>query len=148
MSDEAVFTDGHALTHKGPHVLGLRSYLLVFGALLGLTGLTVAVSYFEFGPWNIVIALAVASLKASLVAAVFMHLAWEKRFNAVVFLASLVFLAIMLSFTFLDTSTRGIGEAIEGERPLSWTTPFVDGKPLTRPVTERTDAPAEAAAPR
>jgi cytochrome c oxidase subunit 4 len=135
MSDHA-----HAATADHvPHVLPLRTYLGIWAALLGLTALTVGVSYFDFGTWNIVIALAVASLKATLVAAVFMHLAYGGKFNVVVFLASLIFLAIMLALTFFDTSTRGISDPIEGLRPINSAEPFVKGKPATKPMFETQD---------
>ncbi|HEY3445851.1 MAG TPA: cytochrome C oxidase subunit IV family protein [Myxococcales bacterium] len=128
-----------------PHVLPLKSYLGVWLALLGLTALTVGVSYLDFGSWNILVAIGVATLKAGLVAAVFMHLAYEKRkFNAVVFLLSLIFLAIMFGLTFLDTSTRGIGESIEGQRPAIWNAPFKDGKPQPRPMVEKEPPVPEA----
>ncbi|MGC4122228.1 MAG: cytochrome C oxidase subunit IV family protein [Myxococcales bacterium] len=121
-----------------PHVLPLKSYLGVWGTLLVLTALTVGVSYLDFGNWNILVAMGVATLKAGLVAAVFMHLAFEKRkFNAVVFLLSIVFLAIMFGLTSADTATRGIGESIEGQRPAVWNAPFKDGKPETRPMVEK-----------
>jgi cytochrome c oxidase subunit 4 len=96
----------------------------------------VGVSYVDFGSWNLVISLLVATTKAGLVAAVFMHLAYDKRFNAVVFILSVVFLVVMIAFTFADTQTRGITEAIEGQRPRDFTAPFVNGKPSTRPQFE------------
>ena len=131
-----------------PHVLPLRRYLGVWLSLLALTALTVGVSYVDFGDWNIVVALLVATAKAGLVAAVFMHLAYDKKFNAVVFLLSLVFLAIMLGLTFMDTKTRGIAEEVEGERPADWTAPFKDGKPQARPIVEKQPpAPAVPAKP-
>ena len=49
------------------------------------------------------IALGIATLKASLVALYFMHLRYDNPFYAVVFLAALLFLAIFLSLTLLDT---------------------------------------------
>ncbi|MBI5542666.1 MAG: cytochrome C oxidase subunit IV family protein [Deltaproteobacteria bacterium] len=134
MSDRANAPE--ATAEHVPHVLPLRNYLLVWAALLGLTATTVGVSYLDFGDWNIAIALLVASIKAALVAAVFMHLAYDKKFNGVVFLISLVFLVIMLAFTFFDTRTRGAVEQIEGMRPKDYTAPFVDGKPASVPLFE------------
>lgn len=129
-----------AREEHAPHVLPARTYLAVWGGLLALTAVTVAVSYRDFGAWNLVISLLVASTKAALVAAVFMHLAWGKRFNAVIFGISLVFLAIMLAFTFADAGARGMAEPIEGVRPQDWTAPFVNGKPATRQEPERAPA--------
>jgi cytochrome c oxidase subunit IV len=59
----------------------VRGYLMVGALLLAFTGITVALSYVHFGTdkANIAIAMLVATLKAGAVAAVFMHLAAEKR---------------------------------------------------------------------
>ena len=55
---------------------------------------------------NVIIAMAIASVKASLVALFFMHLRWDKPLNATIFVGGLCVLGIMLSFTFMDNSTR------------------------------------------
>jgi cytochrome c oxidase subunit IV len=59
----------------------VRGYLMVGALLLAFTGITVALSYVHFGTQkaNIAVAMLVATLKAGLVAAIFMHLAAEKR---------------------------------------------------------------------
>jgi cytochrome c oxidase subunit IV len=59
----------------------VRKYLMVFGALLIGTILTVWASYINFGTpaANIIVALVIASVKATLVAAFFMHLVDEKK---------------------------------------------------------------------
>ena len=66
--------DAHADISK--HV---KSYIGVFVALAIMTVVTVGASRVDFTHWgNITIALAIAGFKASLVAAIFMHLKWEK----------------------------------------------------------------------
>src|SRR2546429_9626726 len=59
----------------------VRGYLMVGALLLVFTGITVALSYVDFGARkaNIAVAMLVATLKAGMVAAIFMHLAAEKR---------------------------------------------------------------------
>jgi caa(3)-type oxidase subunit IV len=59
----------------------VRGYLMVGALLLAFTAITVALSYVHFGTQkaNIAVAMLVATLKAGLVAAIFMHLAAEKR---------------------------------------------------------------------
>src|SRR5467141_1831228 len=59
----------------------VRGYLMVGALLLSFTAITVALSYVNFGTpkANIAVAMLVAMLKAGLVAAIFMHLAAEKR---------------------------------------------------------------------
>src|SRR5256714_9471057 len=56
-------------------------YWRVGATLLAFTAITVALSYVNFGApkANIAVAMLVATLKAGLVAAIFMHLAAEKR---------------------------------------------------------------------
>ena len=85
------------------HVVSLRVLLTVFAVLLTLTFLTVAATWFDSGDWALAIALGIATTKASLVALYFMHLRYDNPFYAVVFCAALLFLAIFLSLTLLDT---------------------------------------------
>jgi cytochrome c oxidase subunit 4 len=88
------------------HIASSRFYLGIFSALIVLTVLTVRVSYYDFGQANIIIALLIATLKASLVAAFFMHLRHDKLFNTVAFLAAFLFLAIFILLTYDDMGTR------------------------------------------
>jgi len=66
----------------------------------------VAAASFNFGSANVVIALAIASVKAILVGLFFMHLIWDKPVNAIVIIAGFLFLGIFLMFDFLDVTTR------------------------------------------
>jgi cytochrome c oxidase subunit 4 len=89
--------------HGGP-----KLYAAVLGALLALTGITVAASYVHFGAAsiNVVVALTIASIKGSLVALYFMHLRYDKPINSVIFAGGLFFLALLLMLTLIDTGTR------------------------------------------
>jgi cytochrome c oxidase subunit 4 len=58
----------------------IRGYLIIGGTLIVGTVLTVLASYVDLGhSWNIVLALIIATVKASLVALYFMHLISEKQ---------------------------------------------------------------------
>jgi cytochrome c oxidase subunit 4 len=59
----------------------VKRYLMVGLILITFTAITVALSYVNFGTQkaNIAVAMVVATFKAGCVAAVFMHLAAEKR---------------------------------------------------------------------
>ena len=74
--------------------------------LLILTGITVGASYFDFGSANVVVAMFIATIKASLVALIFMHLKDDKPVNAVIFTSSLIFLSIFIGFCMLDVQSR------------------------------------------
>ncbi|MGA2447458.1 MAG: cytochrome C oxidase subunit IV family protein [Polyangiaceae bacterium] len=100
-TDERESKDAHA------HVASAQSYWAIFGALVLLTLLTVAVSYADFGKANIVIALFIATLKASLVALFFMHLWHGNAFHTLTFLCAFLFLALFMLLTHDDLGTRG-----------------------------------------
>src|SRR5207244_3019793 len=92
MSSHTETTHAHADQHAG----GTSVYTKTLGALLILTIITVAAASFDFGNGNVVIALTIASIKATLVALFFMHLAHEKPMNGVIAAAGFLFLAIFL----------------------------------------------------
>ncbi len=76
----------------------VRVYVTVFVALMGLTLITVAISTLHLdAPVAIVVALCIAALKASLVAAYFMHLLTEKKLiYAALTLTAVLFLVLMV----------------------------------------------------
>jgi cytochrome c oxidase subunit 4 len=87
------------------HVMSAPTLLGVFALLIGLTALTVvaAATWVNLGGWNLRIALGIATVKASLVALYFMHLRYDNRFYALIFVTALVFFAFLLSLTLMDT---------------------------------------------
>lgn len=76
--------------------------LSVFFALLVLTFLTVFQARFDLGDLEIVLTLCIATVKAGLVIAFFMHLLWDKPLNAIVILSSLIFVSLFLGFCLMD----------------------------------------------
>lgn len=97
-----------------PHVLPLSLYWGVFIALIGLTVLTYLTAvYVDIGPFNLPLAILIASIKAALVGAVFMHLWFDHKQNAIVFGITLLFLAIFIVLTMFDTENRGIADTAE-----------------------------------
>lgn len=93
-------------THKTAHVVPLSIYIGVGAALMVLTAVTVAVSFIHLGGWNVVVALTVASIKATLVALIFMHLLYDKKLFLIIFVAAIMFLAVFIIFTMFDTMRR------------------------------------------
>ena len=83
-----------------------RGYLFTLLALLFLTIITVGASYIDFGQGNVVIALAIATVKATLVALFFMHLAHDKPVNGLIAVAGFIFLGLFLMFDLIDINTR------------------------------------------
>lgn len=96
-------------------VAPLAVYLGTFGALIVLTAITVGVTYIDLGQLNIVVALVIAIIKASLVVLFFMGLAWDTdRFNRVVFGAALLFLSLFFILTFPDLLYRDALDPVKG----------------------------------
>jgi cytochrome c oxidase subunit 4 len=72
---------GHDQAAEAAHIAAhIGAYVKVGVALLVLTGITVGLSYVDFGSrsMNIIVGMIVATIKASMVAAIFMHLKGEK----------------------------------------------------------------------
>jgi cytochrome c oxidase subunit 4 len=88
------------------HDSGIRTYIVVWGALIVLTAVTVAVSYVHLGLMNVVVALLIASVKASLVALFFMHLRYESRLVWGFALTPIFFLVLIIAGTLSDTLFR------------------------------------------
>ena len=85
------------------HVVEVRVLLAVFAALIVLTAVTVGVSYFDFGAFNLMVALGIATIKAALVALWFMHLRYESGLHAFIFLVGVAFLGLFLVITMFDS---------------------------------------------
>jgi cytochrome c oxidase subunit 4 len=88
------------------HMMSYGKLAAVLIVLLIFTGVTVGVSYFDMGVYNVPIALGIACFKVSLVLLFFMHLKYESIAIKVSFISTICFLAIMISLTFLDIAYR------------------------------------------
>jgi cytochrome c oxidase subunit 4 len=130
-------------THKAhTHEDGAGVYVKTLVALLILTAITVGASYIDFGSGNIVIALFIATVKASIVALFFMHLRHEKPVNSIIALAGFLFLGIFLMFCFMDQDTR------KDPKPYNLPPPALNLPPgVTAPAAGAPPAAAPAASP-
>lgn len=93
--------------HDKHYILPTKTALLVGGTLLFLTAVTVWVAHIDLGRLNFIIALFVATVKALLVALIFMNLKNDRKENAAIFATSFVFLTIFIVLTFTDIFFRG-----------------------------------------
>lgn len=104
MSDSHGHDDEHGLAHAMP----ISTLLLVFGALVALTFLTVFASYFlKATPalrfLGVPTAMFIATVKALLVCLFFMHLLYDKALNNIIFFFCLAFFFLFMAFTVIDT---------------------------------------------
>lgn len=93
--------------HASAHIVPTRIYYVIFGLLLLCTYLTVQVAYFDLGVFNSVVALGIASFKATVVVLYFMHVKYSPRLTWLVVIGGVFWLGILLVFTISDYLTRG-----------------------------------------
>jgi cytochrome c oxidase subunit 4 len=98
--------EGHG--HGMSHVLPMKVLLGTWGALMVLTVLTVVVAklpIFDFGSSpNLLIAMVIATVKATLVCLYFMHLRYDKLFHTVVFISAILLATLFVSFALMDST--------------------------------------------
>jgi cytochrome c oxidase subunit 4 len=95
----------HATTHG--HVSPKSTYYAIFGALMVLTGVTIAVAFVHLGAANFPVAIAIAITKATLVVLFFMHVKYSSRLTKMVVGMAFFFLGILLLLTLTDYLSRG-----------------------------------------
>lgn len=91
------------------HVVPYKTYWIVWLALLGLTALTVYASYIDFGDLKTVVAVAIATAKATLVLLFFMHLLYDAPVFRWLFLVTIVMYVIFIAGTYADYMARTPG---------------------------------------
>ncbi|MEX0793419.1 MAG: cytochrome C oxidase subunit IV family protein [Pirellulaceae bacterium] len=90
--------------HGMGHVMPIPVLLGTFCALISLTIVTVWSSQFDLGKADLWVAMAIATVKAILVAVYFMHLRYDKTINVLIFTFSLLFVGLFVWITVLDRS--------------------------------------------
>lgn len=90
----------HAHEH---HITPLSTLMATFAALVALTVLTSAMAYVNLGRADIWITLGIATVKAALVALIFMHLRHDKAFNGLILLFTMGFATLFIVFAIIDT---------------------------------------------
>ena len=90
------------------HIVPVRVYLAIFAALMLGTAITIWAGLQDFpGPLNVIIALTIAVIKATLVVLYFMHVRYSSRLIWVIFASALFWMGILFALTFSDYWTRG-----------------------------------------
>jgi cytochrome c oxidase subunit 4 len=95
--------DAHAPGEIHVHAVPPWLLLTVFGALLVLTFVTVAITWVPLGNFAVWAALLIAVIKGTLVALYFMHLRWDAPFNSIILVCALLFVAIFIGATITDS---------------------------------------------
>ena len=119
----------------------MKRYVFIWLALLTLTAATVGVASLNLGDWALPMALFIAVLKATLVALVFMHLLEQRSSYRVALVVSILFVAVLITFTVLDVRTR-FAPVMPQEAYTGVPEEFFPEAPRTTPA--ESPAPSEA----
>jgi cytochrome c oxidase subunit 4 len=101
-SNDAGHGTGHGehFAHPAPVWILLGT----FSALIVLTVLTVFIAdNVDLGSFELVVSMGIATVKSVLVGAFFMHMYWDKGFNVLVFLSSVLFFALFIGYVLMDS---------------------------------------------
>ena len=90
------------------HISPKSTYYAIFGALMVLTVVTVAVAFVNLGAFNFPVALGIAITKATLVILFFMHVKYSSRLTKLFVGMSFFFLLILFALTLTDYLSRGL----------------------------------------
>jgi cytochrome c oxidase subunit 4 len=92
------------------HIVSPITYLIIFTALLVGTAITVGASFIEMGPWNPVVALAIACAKATLVVLFFMHIKYSSKLMKLTVGAGVFTFLILVGMSLSDYISRAWGQ--------------------------------------
>ena len=96
--------------HKSSeHISSVGSSLAVFGALIVGTVITVAAARVDLGPFNVVVALLIASIKATLVVLFFMHVKYSTKLTKLTVISGFFVFLALIGMTITDYFTRAWG---------------------------------------
>lgn len=84
------------------HLGKTKTYVAVWLSLLALTGITIAIAGMHLGKFSTLTALLIASVKASLVLWLFMHLKYERKLFKLMFIIPIATLTVIIGLTFFD----------------------------------------------
>jgi cytochrome c oxidase subunit 4 len=90
------------MMENNSHTVSTRTFVLVWIALLILTGVTVMAARLHMGAWSMLTNILIATTKASLVLWFFMHLKYEGRLFKVLIFVPIITISIIIGLTFFD----------------------------------------------
>jgi cytochrome c oxidase subunit IV len=96
-------------THHEEHIVSPKVYGVIFAALLIMTAITVGASYLELGEFNVIVALAIACIKAVLVILFFMHVKYSSRLTKLTVAAGFFTFFVLITMSMTDYISRAWG---------------------------------------
>jgi cytochrome c oxidase subunit IV len=96
-------------THHAEHIVSPKVYGIIFALLLIFTAITVGASYLELGQFNVIVALAIACIKAVLVILFFMHVKYSSRLTKLTVAAGFFTFFVLITMSMTDYISRAWG---------------------------------------
>jgi len=96
-------------THHSEHIVSPKVYGVIFASLLIMTAITVGASYLELGEFNVIVALAIACIKAVLVILFFMHVKYSSRLTKLTVAAGFFTFFVLITMSMTDYISRAWG---------------------------------------
>jgi cytochrome c oxidase subunit IV len=90
------------MKNEETHISSYTSHAIVLVVLLILTTISVSVTGWHFGPFSVVVALLIASIKVRTVITYFMHMKSENLFMKLMVSGVFVLYALVIIITFID----------------------------------------------
>ena len=87
--------------HK-PHITSYKTQLVVLGALVVFTFISVMITRLEMGPFNTAAAMLIAGIKAAIVMSWFMHLKFDNKIFLIFTVLVITVFLLVLYVTFFD----------------------------------------------
>lgn len=134
----------HDEEHGLAHIASKKILLMVFAVLLFFTILTVMATMVDFGKQtNLVIAMTIATIKATLVAAYFMHLRYDRLFHTVVIASGLLAAVLFVGLAFMDGAQYQRDVCVSRQMNCKLWDKAIDERVLVRPLEPGAVAPPE-----
>jgi cytochrome c oxidase subunit 4 len=97
-------------TEQSEHIMSSGFYWLIWAILIGATFLTAWIATIDLGVFNTIVALIIATCKASIVVLFFMHVKYtSEKMTKAVLIAAVFWLILLLVLSLVDYSTRYAG---------------------------------------
>lgn len=92
------------------HIIPSKIYYMIWVTLMVFTVITAAVAFVDLGPFNTVVALVIATFKATLVVLFFMHVKYtSEKMTKTVIMSAIFWLGLLLILSLADFATRATG---------------------------------------
>jgi len=92
------------------HIVSAGLYWLIWAILIVCTVLTAWIATVDLGKFNTVVALAIATFKASIVALIFMHVKYtSEKMTKAILISAVFWLLLLLVLSLADYSSRFAG---------------------------------------